>query len=85
VWPEARHVVDPIKTVRDILDSQGFPAKNFRTDEEIDEILAEEDKAKQAAEMAEGFPKVAKGISALTKGAQPASPMEALTGQSTTK
>jgi hypothetical protein len=82
VWPEARHVIDPIKTMRDLLDSQGFPAKDYRTDDEIDEILAQEAQQRQAEEMVEGLPKVAKGISALTKGAQPASPMEMITGQS---
>ena len=82
VWPEVRHVIDPMKTTRDLLDSQGFPAKDFRTDEEIDEILDEENKQQHANDFAENAPKVAKGVSALTKGAQPGSPLEALTGLS---
>jgi len=82
VWPEARHVADPIMTLRDLLDSQGFPAKDMRTDDEIDKILEEQNKEREAAQIVEGLPQVTKGVAALTKGAQKASPMAAIMGES---
>jgi hypothetical protein len=77
-YPEAAMVIDPIKTLRDLLDSQGFPQKDFRTDDEINKILElkhqQQDQEKALAQAAE----IAKGASRLTKEVQPGSPIDLL-------
>lgn len=80
IYPDVVYTVDPMKTARDLLDSQGFPQKNFRTDEEIKQILEvkhqqedEQRKFAQAIEIAKQVPKVGKAV-------EPNSPLSALTG-----
>jgi hypothetical protein len=74
------NVIDPIKTARDMLDAQGFPAKNFRTDEEIEEIVAQKQKIEDAQRsLAEGV-EIAKAASKLTRTIEPGSPLEAVMG-----
>lgn len=84
-FPEAALVINVRKTVRDLLDSQGFPQKDFNTDDEIDKILElkhqQQDQDRALAQAAE----IAKGASKLTKEVQPNSPIDLIAGAGATK
>lgn len=49
--PNARHVVDPIIALRDVLSGIGVPAKWQRDDTKVEELIAQDAEAAQAAQM----------------------------------
>lgn len=75
LYPQALHVVDPIKTTRDLLESQGFPVKNFRPAEEVDKALEEESKAAQLTQQGPEIAKLLKAIPGLGKKMDEESPL----------
>lgn len=77
-WPEARHVVDPIKTARKLLRAAGFPQECQRSDEEIAAMIEAEAQQAQAAQMAEAAPKLGTAAKALNQPVQAGSPLERL-------
>lgn len=78
IYPEAPLVINPIKTLRDLLDSQGFPQKDFRTDDEIKDIMELKQQQQDAQTKLQQGLEIAKGASRLTKEVQPGSPLDML-------
>jgi len=77
-WPEAKHVIDPIKTARRLAEANGLPQDCQRDDEEIAELIAAEQQAAQAQAMAEMAPEAAAAVKQMNERVAPGSPLEAL-------
>jgi len=56
MYPEVRHIIDPIKLTRKLLEADNFPQDAMRTDEEIQGLMdadRQQQQAMQAAQMAD--------------------------------
>ena len=78
IYPEAKHIIDPIKTGKDLLESYGFPAKDFRPQEEIDSALEQEGQAAMLTQQGPEIAKLLKAIPGLGKTVDEKSPLAGL-------
>lgn len=81
IWPQVAFVIDPVKTYKDLLETQGFPIKDFRSDDEIAAIMQQMKERSEAEKMIEAIPNVSKGIKAISGEVKPSSPLAAMSGE----
>lgn len=79
IFPEVADIIDPDKTAKDLLESYGFPARDLRDDQVVEQIRkmrqAAQDQAQAAATAIEG----AKALPAAGKAIEEGSPLALLT------
>lgn len=68
IYPEARHIIDPIEFMREKADALGTPANVLNSNAKIKSKLAEEAKARKEAQEAELTEKQGKAISSIGQG-----------------
>ncbi len=81
VYPQVKFVIDPIKTSKDLLETIGFPVKDFNSEEQITQLLGEYTAKMQQEKMLAAAPGLAKGIKALGGKVEPSSPLAAMNGE----
>jgi hypothetical protein len=81
IYPQVAFVIDPVKTAKDLLETQGFPVKDFRSDDEIKAIMEEMKQRQELEKTIEAIPSVSKGIKAVSGEVKPTSPLAAMTGE----
>lgn len=77
---EAMDIIDWDGSVKEILDSTGFPAKLIRSETMINKIRTMRKEAQAKQQQIENAPKLAKAAASASKAAQPGSPMEKMMG-----
>jgi hypothetical protein len=81
--PEALDLIDWDGSIREILDSTGFPAKLIRNDDMVNKIRQMRLQAQEKQRQIENLPKIAKAAAAAGKATQEGSPLAALMGGGT--
>jgi hypothetical protein len=77
IWPEARHVVDAVASVRTILTQGGFDPGGIRDKEDTDARVAAEAQAIEQARQMAAMESLGKSMPGMSQTPQPGSPAEA--------
>lgn len=76
LYPEARHLVDPIILTRRVLEANNFPQEAMRTDEQIQEIIDAERQQQASLQQAQVADQVAGAANKASKAIEPGSPAD---------